>query len=167
MFEQMYVIYLIFHKNYFLGGVKMGFVNGLVLIVLGALCIPALVAQKSPKAKELLDKVVPYQAIVGFVAFIWGIWVIIQCVLGLGWIGWNFPFGLIRWITYLVNGVILLCGGAILGWGLIQKKLLAKAPDNVKAKAEESFAKLVAFQPKIGIASIIFGVWVIVSAIII
>jgi hypothetical protein len=145
----------------------MGFVNGLVLIVLGALCIPALVAQKSPNAKELLDKVVPFQGIIGFVAFIWGVWVIIQCVLGLGWIGWYFPLGLIRWITYLVNGVILLCGGAILGWGLIQKNLLAKASDNVKAKAEESFAKLVAFQPKIGIASIIFGVWVIVSAIII
>jgi hypothetical protein len=145
----------------------MGFVNGLVLIVLGALCIPALVAQKSPNAKKLLDKVVPFQGIVGFVAFIWGVWVIIQCVLGLGWLGWAFPRGLIRWITYLANGILLLCGGAILGWGLIQKNLLAKAPDNVKAKAEESFAKLVVFQPKIGIASIIFGVWVIVSAIII
>jgi hypothetical protein len=51
----------------------MGFVNGIVLIILGALCIPALVAQKSPNAKELLDKVVPFQGIIGFAAFIWGI----------------------------------------------------------------------------------------------
>jgi len=145
----------------------MGIVNGLVLVVLGALCIPSLVAQKSPNAKELLDKVVPFQGIIGFVAFIWGVWVIIQCIIGLGWIGWAFPLGLIRWITYLANGVLLLAGGAILGWALIQKNLLAKAPDNVKAKAEESFAKLVAFQPKIGIIAIIFGVWVIISAIII
>jgi hypothetical protein len=142
----------------------MGLVNGLVLIVLGALCIPSLVAQKSPKAKELLDKVVPFQGIVGFVAFIWGVWVVIQCVLRLSWIGRGL---LISWITMLVNGVLLLCGGAILGWGLIQKNLLAKAPDNVKAKAEESFAKLVAFQPKIGIVSIIVGAWVIVSGFII
>jgi len=145
----------------------MGIVNGLVLVVLGALCIPSLVAQKSPNAKELLDKVVPFQGIIGFVAFIWGVWVIIQCVIGLGWIGWAFPRGLIRWITYLANGALLLCGGAILGWGLIQKNLLAKASDNVKAKAEESFAKLIAFQPKIGIVAIILGVWVIISAIII
>ena len=145
----------------------MGIVNGLVLVVLGALCIPALVAQKSPNAKELLDKVVPFQGIIGFVAFIWGVWVVIQCILGLGWIGWLFPCGLIRWITYLVNGVLLLCGGAILGWGLIQKNLLAKASDDVKAKAEASFEKLVAFQPKIGIVAIIFGVWVIVSSILI
>jgi len=145
----------------------MGIVNGLVLVVLGALCIPSLVAQKSPNAKELLDKVVPFQGIIGFVAFIWGAWVIIQCIIGLGWIGWAFPRGLIRWITYLANGVLLLAGGAILGWGLIQKNLLARASADVKAKAEESFAALLAFQPKIGIFAIIFGVWVIVSAIII
>jgi len=144
-----------------------GFVNGIVLIILGALCIPALIAQKSPNAKELLDKVVPYQGIVGFVAFIWGIWVIIQCLIGLGWIGWIFPLGLIRWVTYLANGILLLCGGAILGWGLIQKNLLAKASDKVKEKAEESFNKLVAFQPKIGIGAIILGLWVIISNIII
>ena len=145
----------------------MGIVNGLILIVLGALCIPSLVAQKSPNAKELLDKVVPFQGVVGFVAFLWGVWVILQCVLRLNWIGWYFPRGLIRWVTYLLNGAALLGGGAILGWGLIQKKLLAKASDEVKAKAEESFAKLVAFQPKIGIFAIILGIWVIISNIII
>jgi len=145
----------------------MGIVNGLVLVVLGALCIPSLVAQKSPNAKELLDKVVPFQGIIGFAAFIWGAWVLIQCILGLGWIGWAFPRGLIRWITYLANGVLLLAGGAILGWGLIQKNLLAKASNDVRARAEESFEALVAFQPKIGIFAIIFGVWVVVSAIII
>ena len=145
----------------------MGIVNGLILIVLGALCIPSLVAQKSPNAKGLLDKVVPFQGIIGFVAFIWGIWVVIQCVLGLSWIGWYFPRGLIRWLTYLLNGAVLLCGGAILGWGLIQKNLLAKASDEVKEKAEKSFEKLVAFQPKIGIFAIILGIWVIISSIII
>jgi hypothetical protein len=144
----------------------MGIVDGLVLILLGALCIPSLVAQKSPNAKALLDKVVPFQGIFGFVVFIWGIWVIIQVILGLGWIGIAFPLGLIFWITILVDGLLSLLGGAILGWSLIQKHLLAKAPENVKAKAEESFAKIIAFQPKIGIAAIIFGIWVILSDII-
>jgi hypothetical protein len=144
----------------------MGIVNGLILIVLGALCIPTLVAQKSPNAKALLDKIVPFQGIVGFVLFIWGIWVIIQVILGLGWIGIAFPLGLIYWITVLADGILSLLGGAILGWSLIQKHLLAKAPENVKAKAEESFTKIIAFQPKIGIAAIILGVWVIISSII-
>ena len=65
-----------------------------------------------------------------------------------------------------MDGVLSLLGGAILGWSLIQKHLLAKAPENVKAKAEASFAKIIAFQPKIGMAAIIFGIWVIISAII-
>jgi hypothetical protein len=141
----------------------MGILNGLIMIVLGALCIPSLIAQKSPNAKALLDKIVPFQGIFGFIVFIWGIWVIIQAILVLGWIGQIFPIGIIAWLTILLDGVISILGGAILGWSLIQKNLLAKAPDNVKAKAEESFAKILAFQPKIGIAAIIFGVWVIIS----
>jgi hypothetical protein len=144
----------------------MGIINGLILIVLGALCIPTLVAQKSPNAKTLLDKMVPFQGIFGFVLFIWGIWVIIQIIINLGWIGISFPLGLIFWITILIDGILSLLGGAILGWSLIQKHLLAKAPENIKAKAEESFTKIVAFQPKIGIVAIIFGIWVIISAII-
>jgi hypothetical protein len=121
---------------------------------------------KSPNAKALLDKVAPFQGIFGFISFIWGIWVIIQTILNVGWIGTLFPLGLIFWITILVDGLLSLVGGAILGWSLIQKYLLEKAPENVKAKAEASFAKIVAFQPKIGIAAIIFGVWVIISDII-
>jgi hypothetical protein len=144
----------------------MGIVDGLVLILLGALCIPSLVAQKSPNAKALLDKVVPFQGIFGFIVFIWGVWVIIQIIINLGWIGVLFPFGLIFWLTILVDGILSLLGGAILGWSLIQKHLLAKAPENVKAKAEASFEKIIAFQPKIGIVSIIFGIWVIISDII-
>ncbi|MDR2313851.1 MAG: hypothetical protein LBE02_04890 [Spirochaetaceae bacterium] len=144
----------------------MGIINGLILVILGALCVPPLVAQKSPNAKALLDKIVPFQGIFGFIMFIWGIWVLIQCVLNLGWFGLVFPWGLIYWITILVDGILSLFGGAILGWGLIQQNILAKASDNVKAKAEESFAKIVALQPKIGMAAIIFGLWVIISSII-
>ena len=145
----------------------MGFVNGLVLIILGALCIPTLIAQKSPNAKQLLDRIVPFQGAFGFGVFLWGVWVVIQCVLRLNWLGWYFPRGLILWVTLIVNGLLLLCGGAILGWGLIQRKLLSRASDDAKAKAEESFAKLAAFQPKIGILAMIFGVWVFISRIII
>jgi hypothetical protein len=65
-----------------------------------------------------------------------------------------------------VDGLLSLLGGALLGWGLIQKYLLAKAPVDVKAKAEASFAKTLAFQPKIGIAAIVFGIWVIISSLI-
>jgi hypothetical protein len=92
--------------------------------------------------------------------------VVIQLILNLSWISVSFPLGLIFWITILVDGLLNLFGGAILGWGLIQKYLLAKASDDVKAKAEASFARSVALQPKIGIAAIVFGIWVIVASIV-
>jgi len=144
----------------------LGIIGGIILILLGALCIPTLVAQKSPKAKELLDKVVPVQGIFGFILFIWGIWEVISCVLSLGLIGQFFPWGLLYWLTSLITALLCLAGGAILGWGLIQKNLLAKAPDAVKAKAEASFQKILAFQPKIGIAAIIFGLWTIIWSVV-
>ena len=143
----------------------MGIANGLILIILGALCIPALIAEKSPKAKELLDKIVPFQGIVGVVAFVWGVVALIQCVIGLGLFAFGLR-GIILWITMLASAALLLCTGAILGWALIQKHLLEKASDSVKAKAEESFAKIAALQPKIGLGAIIFGAWAIISAII-
>jgi len=139
----------------------MGFVNAIFLIILGALCIPSLIAQKSPNAKQILDKIVPFQGIYGIICLIWGIWILIQCILSLGWFGLGILW-LICWITWLGNAILNIAGGAILGWGMIQKSLLAKASDDVKAKAEGSFAKLVAFQPKIGVFAIIFGIWVIV-----
>ena len=140
----------------------MGILNGIFLIVLGALCIPSLVAQKSPNAKELLDKVVPFQGIIGFVSFIWGIWLLITVLLRLYWIT-DFPVVILTWA---VATLVLLCGGALLGWGMIQKHLLSKASENVKAKAEASFAKLVAIQPTIGLIAIGLGIWTIVATII-
>jgi hypothetical protein len=143
----------------------MGFVNAAFLIVLGAFCVPALIAQKSPDAAKLLDKIVPFQGIIGFISFIWGIWIVIQCILSLGWLGWNFPVGIFRWTTWIINALLSIAAGAILGWGLIQKHLLSKATEDARAKADASFKKLVSFQPKIGIICIIFGVWVIVASI--
>jgi uncharacterized membrane protein YgdD (TMEM256/DUF423 family) len=144
----------------------MGFVNAAFLIILGAFCVPALVAQKSPDAKKMLDKIIPYQGIIGFISFIWGIWIVIQCILRLDWFGYNFPVGIILWATWILNALLSIAAGAILGWSLIQKHLLAKASMETKLKAEESLSKLVSMQPKIGIACIVFGLWVLVSTII-
>jgi hypothetical protein len=144
----------------------LGIVAGIILIVLGALCIPALVAEKNPKAKELLDKVVPVQGIFGFILFLWGIWEVISTIFKLNFLGQHFPWGLLYWLTSLVTALLCLGGGAILGWGMIQKILLAKVPDNVKEKAEASYQKILVFQPKIGIIAIIFGLWTIIWSIV-
>ncbi len=65
------------------------------------------------------------------------------------------------WITRLAGNLICFAGGAILGWGMIQKRILVKATANVVESAEQTYVKLVTFQEKIGIAAIVVGTWVI------
>lgn len=135
----------------------MGLSSGIILIILGGLCLPGLVAGKSPKAKELLDKIVPFQGWLGLVTFVWGLWGIVTAVTTLGWLG-SWP---LWWATRLTANVLNFAGGALLGFGMIQKFLLAKAPAEAQAKAEALFEKLVKIQSKVGIACLVGGLWVI------
>lgn len=135
----------------------MGIVSGIVLIVLGGLCLPSLVAKKSPKAKELLDKVVLFQGWLGLAAFGWGVFGIISSLTSIGNIG-TWP---LWWITKLAGNVLNFAGGAILGFGMIQKLILSKTPSEVQEKGELLFKKLVSMQVVIGISCLIAGVWVV------
>lgn len=136
----------------------MGIIDGIVLLILGGLCLPSLVAEKSPKAKELLEKIAVYQGILGLVVFVWGTWGIISSILGLSWLG-SWP---LQWATLLVASLVNFAGGLILGFGMIQKLLLSKLPEEAQAKAVALREKLVGYQTKIGLAALIAGVWVIV-----
>ncbi len=136
----------------------MGLINGLVLIVLGGLCLPGIIAKKNPKAKELLDKIVPIQGTLGLIVFAWGVWGVVSSILSIGIIA-TWP---LSWITGLLSSVISFAGGAILGWGMIQKKILVKAPQEVVEKAEGFYIKLVALQEKVGLFAIILGIWTVV-----
>jgi hypothetical protein len=140
----------------------MGLINGLVLIVLGGLCIPGIIAKKNDKAKELLEKIIPIQGTIGLIVFVWGIWGIVSSILSLGILG-SWP---VSWFTSLVGSIISFAGGAIVGWGMIQQKLLASANQETKEKASEVYKKLITFQEKIGIIAIITGLWTIIYSLI-
>ncbi len=140
----------------------MGLINGLVLIVLGGLCVPGIVAKKNPKAKELLDKIVPIQGTLGIAVFAWGVWGIISSILSIGILA-TWP---LSWVTSLLCAVLSVAGGAILGWGMIQNKLLVKAPADVVEKATEVYKKLLSLQERIGVIAIIIGLWTILYSVI-
>ena len=135
----------------------MGLIGGIVLIFCALLCIPALVAQKSPQAAEQLKKLAPVQGWIGLIVAIWGLWGIISAVMTLGWLS-TWP---LWWITNLAGNVMSLLLGIILGYGMIQQYALAKASDAVKAKAEETYKKLTGAQSSLGIIGIILGLWVV------
>jgi len=136
-------------------------IYGITLIILGILAVPSLLLSKKPDAKDLLDKIVPYQGWLGVIFCIWGIWGIISCILNIGWLG-SFP---ISWILWLLVSVVEACLGFILGYGLIAKHALSKSPEAAE-KGKQLLAKLTPLQGKLGIVAIVLGILQIVGSII-
>ena len=135
-------------------------IYGITLILLGILAAPSLLLSKKPDAKELLDKITPYQGWIGLVACFWGIWGIIQAILNISWLS-IIPIG---WITWVVTVSVLAILGFILGYGMINKLLLSKN-EEAKEKGAQLLAKLAPLQGKLGLVAIILGVWGVISSI--
>lgn len=132
-------------------------ITGITLIVLSILAVPSLILSRKPNAKELLDKLTPFQGWIGLVFCVWGIWNIINVILGLGYLTTH-P---LWWITWLAASVVMAVLGFLLGYGLIQKYALSKNEAAAK-KGEQVRKKLAAIQGKLGIFGIIVGIWVII-----
>ena len=63
----------------------MGWLFSIFLIVLGALAVYPAVVQAWPTSRQLLDRLLPYQGIVGLIGLVWGvIWALhLMAVAGL------------------------------------------------------------------------------------
>lgn len=136
-------------------------IYGLTLIILGILAVPSLILAKKPEAKELLDKITPYQGWIGLVFAFWGVWGIIDCIIHIGWLT-SFP---IYWIIWLLVSVVEGALGFILGYGLIVKYVLSKN-ETAKEKGAQLLLKLAPLQGTLGIIAIILGIVQIVVSII-
>jgi len=136
---------------------------GIALIILGLLAAPSVLLSKKPNAKELLDKLVPYQGWAGVVFCLWGIWGIISSILSISLLSIGL-WGIIYWVTLLVVSVVCAVLGFILGYSLIVKYVLSKN-EAASAKGEQVLAKLRPLQGTLGIIGIIAGVWLIICSI--
>ena len=132
----------------------MGFVGGIWLFLLGVLGASGLIISRKPEAKELIDKLTPYQGWMGFVSVWWGFWMIIT---GLRWMS---AFGKGVGITFMAVGIVQLLLGAILGVGVAKTFIKDK---KAQKKIMDVVAKLVPFQGALGFTAMILGVWSIIS----
>lgn len=134
-------------------------IYGISLILLSIIAVPSLILSKKPNAKELLDKVEPYQGWIGLVFSIFGIWGIISSLLSLEVLT-NAP---IWWITLFVGSIVEATLGFLLGFPVISKIISKNAPDyqqkNIKIRE-----KLVPLQGKLGILGVISGIWIITAS---
>lgn len=130
----------------------MGIVNGIWLVVLGILGASSLIIAKKPNAKEMIDKLTPFQGWIGAVSAIWGVWVIIQAVLNLSWLT-TVP---IAWSTLLAIGIVLFGLGLLLGVGVL--KTFIKQPKAVE-NMDKMIVKLSPYQGTLGLIAIGLGIW--------
>lgn len=132
---------------------------GITLILLSIMAVPSLLLSKKPNAKELLEKVAPYQGWIGLVFCFCGVWGIITAILNLGWLT-SAP---IWWVTLLAGNTISAALGFLLGSAVINTLFLSKS-DVAKANADELREKIAPKQGKLGIVGIIVGIWMIVAS---
>ena len=134
-------------------------IYGITLILLSIIAVPSLILSRKPNAKELLEKVEPFQGWIGLIFCVFGIWGIIQALLHMGWLT-TVP---IWWLTLLAGSVVQAGLGFMLGYPMINKLLLtnnAAAQD----KAERLRTKIAPQQGRLGVLGIIVGVWMIIAS---
>ena len=134
-------------------------IYGITLILLSIIAVPSLILSKKPNAKELLQKVEPYQGWIGIVFCFWGVWGIITSFLNMGWIT-STP---IWWSTLLAGSIVEAGLGFMLGYGLINKMFLS-GNEAAKIKAEKIREKIAPKQGKLGVLGLIVGAWMIVAS---
>lgn len=132
---------------------------GITLILLSIIAVPSLLLSKKPNAKELLEKIEPYQGWIGFAFFFWGVWGIISTLLNIGGLT-LYP---IWWITLLLGNIIEAVLGFMLGFGLINKFILSKSEAGVE-KGNRLRAKLAPKQGQLGILGLAVGAWMIIAS---
>lgn len=134
-------------------------IYGITLVLLSIIAVPSLVLSKKPNAKELLEKIEPYQGWIGLIFCIWGVWGVISSILNISWLT-SAP---IWWSTLLAGSVIQALLGFMLGFALINKMVLGKSAE-AQEKAAELRAKIAPKQGKLGLIGIAVGIWVIAAS---
>lgn len=125
---------------------------GLITIAGGILAASALIIARKPNAKDLIDKITPYQGWIGIVMFFWGVWAVLDCVRFMSLLSARPLF----WIFWLASGVADLLVGFLLGFGLITKYALSRNAAAL-ARGQKLRAKLAAYQGGFGLFAMAMG----------
>ncbi len=123
----------------------MGYIGIIISLAGGILAAASLIIKFKAESKDLIEKITPFQGIVGLVLLGWGVW------------------GLIQLIRAMSHGVVLvvptifvaaqLVVGFLLSFGLLSQFLFSKS-EAAKQKGENIRAKLAAYQGVLGLVLI-------------
>lgn len=124
----------------------MWIITVVILLAGGLLGAANLIIAKKPNAKDLIEKLTPYQGWIGVVLVLWGIWDLIGVLRSLGTFS-------VFWLVWLVTAVTELGLGFLLGYGLISKYVLGSSPQALE-KGQQLRARLANYQGPLGVVAI-------------
>ncbi|PTT74265.1 MULTISPECIES: hypothetical protein [unclassified Chryseobacterium] len=121
---------------------------GIIIAILGGLLASSsIIIAKKPNAKELIDKITPFQGWIGVILAFWGL---ISSVLNIGNLG-------LYWMIALVVAIVEFVVGFLLGYGLISKYLL-ESNETAKEKGNALRMKLTRYQIPAGLILLVLGI---------
>ncbi len=123
------------------------------LFVGGLLGAANLVIAKQPNAKDLINKLAPYQSWIGVVLLLWGLIDLFGVVRGVGVL----TIAPIWWLVYLVLALTEIGLGFLLGYGLISKYALQRQA-SAAAQGEKLRAALTVYQAPLGVTAMALAV---------
>jgi hypothetical protein len=134
-----------------------------IIVIGGVLAAASLIVAKKPNAKDLIDKLTPYQGWTGVVMAFWGVWGVINSIRFLSILS----VAPLTWIFALAASVIMLVVGFLLGFGLLTKWTLSNSPA-AELRGQQIRAKLAPMQGTFGLLAIAVGlvnvIWVVALA---
>lgn len=145
----------------------MHYIGPLALIVGSLVCLSSFIIAKKPEAKQLFEKIAPYQGFLGVGLLFWGLYDLYRWFLMDHGFGGMSLFSVLMKIdkllafsglAYLISEVII---GFILGFGLIASWIPGEGGAEKKGLAIQK--KLLTFSLPIGIVGIISAIIVLVK----
>ena len=143
----------------------MHFIGPLALIVGALVCLSSFIIAKKPEAKELFDKIAPYQGFLGVGLLAWGVYDLLTYLI-------EKPFGDKSWFSLYLDydkvGAIGLLGyviceiliGFMLGFGLIATWIPGEG--SAEKGAVKIQKKLLGFSLPIGVVGIVCAIlWLV------
>jgi hypothetical protein len=131
----------------------MWIITVVILFAGGLLGAANLIIAKKPNARELIDKLTPYQGWIGVLLVVWGIWDLIGVFRSLGILS-SAP---VWWVLYIITALTELGLGFLLGYGLISKYVLSRSPQALE-QGQQLRAKLANYQGPLGVVAIVLAI---------
>ncbi len=123
------------------------------LLLTGILATASMIVAKRPDAATAINKLVPFQGIIGVLALIWGVWSLINAISS-GILGF-FSIVPVTILLTLAACVLMILLGFLFGWGLISKLTGGN-------QGGAAAAKLGGIQGPLGIATIIVALLLVI-----